>query len=102
MGPPKFRHEKWMHIFDEQESFAEKLFTAPISTEKKPFAHYLTRDALWSRLNTLSQIYILEGPAKQAFIDNFDAYLNKDKEAWNESNQIEVHGNVFYTWTQRL
>lgn len=91
-----------MKIFDEQESFSEKLFAAPISTERKPFAHSLTRDALWKRLNTLSQIYILEGPAKQAFIANFDAYLNKDKEAWNASNEIEVHGNVFCAWTQRL
>jgi len=66
---PRFRHEKWRAIFDDQiEStpltitmFANPMFALPLGEHEVKWTQWLTKDAVWQRFSTLSQIAVLEG-----------------------------------------
>jgi hypothetical protein len=66
---PRFRHEKWKKVFDDQiktipltiMTSASPLFSLALGEDEVKFTTPLTRDALWSRFSTLSQIAVLEG-----------------------------------------
>ena len=64
---PRFRHEKWREVFDKQLSTtpfsiqsADPLFSLPIGEDAVKFTVWQSREAIWERFNTLSQISVLE------------------------------------------
>lgn len=97
-GPLRFREDKWSQVFDQ----GQKFFSVPIESQKVQHTTWLTREALWSRVNTLSQVSILEGGDKEAFIKKFNEFLDGEGTIWNDKKEIAVHVNVFYAWTRRL
>ena len=65
---PRFRHEKWKEPFDNQLKTspltiqsADPLFSLPLGEDSVKFETWLSKDAIWDRYHTLSQIAILKG-----------------------------------------
>ena len=65
---PRFRHEKWREVFDNQLSStpfsiqsADPLFSLPLGEQTEKFTYWLTPEAVWNRFQSLSQISVLEG-----------------------------------------
>jgi hypothetical protein len=65
---PRFRHEKWRKCFDEQLAnspftltSADPLFSLPLGEGSVKFEIWLSRDDIWKRYRTLSQVTVLEG-----------------------------------------
>jgi hypothetical protein len=65
---PRFRHEKWRKCFDEQLAHspfsltsADPIFSLPLGEGSVKFETWLSRDDIWKRYRTLSQIAVLEG-----------------------------------------
>lgn len=65
---PRFRHEKWRAVFDDQDKVtpftiqaADPLFSLPIGEDSVQFTKWLSKEALWDRYFTLSQIAVLKG-----------------------------------------
>ena len=56
---PRFRHFVWQNVF--QEANMDALFRTPLQEQLIPFTVYLSPDALWKRLRTISQIAVMEG-----------------------------------------
>ncbi|KAI9839634.1 MAG: hypothetical protein M1819_002260 [Sarea resinae] len=59
----RFRHEKWQNAFEGQVKStpltipsADPLFSLPLGEDTVPFTTWLSAEAVWSRLATLSQI----------------------------------------------
>lgn len=73
----RFRHEKWRKCFDDQLASsplslvsADPLFSLPLGEGNVKFESWLSRDDVWERYRTLSQIAVLEGE-KLEVRDNF-------------------------------
>lgn len=70
---PRFRHEQWRKVFDEQirstpltvTLFANPLFALPLGEHVEKWTAWLTKEALWERYSTLGQIAVLEGDEKE-------------------------------------
>ncbi len=63
---PRFRHEKWRQCFDEQLAStpfsltsADPLFSLPLGEGSVRFETWLSKDDIWKRYKTLSQISVL-------------------------------------------
>jgi hypothetical protein len=63
---------------------------------------WLSEEALWARINTLSQIAVLKGNDREAAIKIFKDILQSDDVKRNEKGEIEVHGVTYFAWTDRL
>lgn len=105
-GPPRFRDDKWREVFERQAAERDeekRLVSTPIAEERLPFAVWRTRELLWDRVNTLSQVYMLErGGPREAFRARFDEILDGADGSWNDEGEIEFHGTTVYAWTTRL
>ncbi|KAJ3486890.1 hypothetical protein NLG97_g6525 [Lecanicillium saksenae] len=102
MGPTRFRDEKWPLVFEQQAKNASPMFSTPIETASVPFTLWLKPDALWDRINTLSQVSILEGADRDAFVTGFNKAVKEGDGDWNDKGEISFHGHTFYAWTSRL
>lgn len=68
---PRFRNCQWKGIFDNQikstpltiTAFASPLFSLPLGEDEVKWTVWLTKEKIWDRFSTLSQIAILEGEA---------------------------------------
>ncbi|RMZ89111.1 hypothetical protein DV736_g3665, partial [Chaetothyriales sp. CBS 134916] len=59
---PRFRHEKWKQVFDSQSSSGDDpLFSLPLGEGIEEFETWLSKEDIWNRVRTLSQLAILEG-----------------------------------------
>lgn len=66
---PRFRHEKWREVFDKQLKStpltlivaADPLFSLPLGEYEEKFETWLTKERVWDRYSTLSQIAMLDG-----------------------------------------
>lgn len=67
-----------------------------------PFQEWLTKDRLWDRVNTLSQVVTLQGESKEAFRARFDDILRDGDGKWNAKGEVEFHGVAVYVWTASL
>lgn len=63
---PRFRHEQWRRCFDDQlastpfsVTSADPLFSLPLGEGSVKFETWLSRDSIWKRYKTLSQIAVL-------------------------------------------
>jgi hypothetical protein len=66
---PRFRHEKWRQVFDDQIKStplslifaANPMFALPLGEEREEWSVFLSKEKVWERFSTLSQIAELEG-----------------------------------------
>ncbi|RWA12296.1 hypothetical protein EKO27_g2808 [Xylaria grammica] len=113
-GLPRFRHQKWQEVFEQQppgnpvqairNTFADHLprFSLPLGENNVKWAMWLSEEALWARINTLSQIAVLKGEEREAAIKTFKDTLQSDDVERNEKGEIVVHGVTYFAWTDRL
>ncbi|KAJ6446082.1 2-deoxy-D-gluconate 3-dehydrogenase [Purpureocillium lavendulum] len=103
-GPPRFRDDKWRDVFERQARADQPVVSTPLAEERLPFTVWRTRELLWDRVNTLSQVYMLkEGGEREAFRARFDEILDgAGGDKWNDKGEIEFHGTTVYAWTARL
>ncbi|EHY51992.1 hypothetical protein HRR83_003443 [Exophiala dermatitidis] len=94
---PRFRHEKWQQVFVDQQS----LFKVPLSQDSVEFETWLPKDAVWSRLRTLSQLAILEGEELEKVKKTFFDSVNSEDTPTDESGRIAVHGRTVFFWTSK-
>ena len=69
---PRFRHEQWKLVFEKQLSStpftiqaADPLFSLPLGEEAVKFTYWMSKDAIWKRYSTLSQIAVLSPAEKE-------------------------------------
>jgi hypothetical protein len=68
---PRFRNAKWKAVFENQikptpltiTAFASPLFSLPLGEDEVKWTVWLTKENIWKRFSTLSQIAVLEGEA---------------------------------------
>jgi hypothetical protein len=68
---PRFRNAKWQAVFENQikstpltiTAFASPLFSLPLGEDEVKWTVWLTKENIWKRFSTLSQIAVLEGEA---------------------------------------
>jgi len=106
---PRFRHEKWRQVFDEQVKSnplslqsADPLFGLPLGESSVEFETWLSKDAVWSRLRTLSQLAILEGDELEKVRATFFDSVNSEDTETDESGRVAVHGRTVFFWTSKI
>ncbi|KAH8889496.1 S-adenosyl-L-methionine-dependent methyltransferase [Thozetella sp. PMI_491] len=99
-GHPRFRDQQWREVFQSQLNLPK--FSLPLGEESIEWTVWLTEDALWSRLNTLSQVAILKGPERDAAVRTFREALQLGDVERNDKGEIAVHGHTYYAWTDRI
>ena len=70
---PRFRHEKWREVFDEQVksgpmallTAGDQLFSLPLAEHEERYEIWLPKEKVWERYNTMSHIAILEGEERE-------------------------------------
>ncbi|KAH6648551.1 methyltransferase [Truncatella angustata] len=113
-GLPRFRHLKWKEVFERQppgnplqvvrDTLLDRLpkFSLPIGEDSVRWTVWLSEDALWSRINTLSQIAVLKDQDRENAIKTFKAALGGDDVERNEKGEIAAHGVTYFAWTDRI
>ncbi|GAP85927.1 putative methyltransferase protein [Rosellinia necatrix] len=113
-GLPRFRHQQWQEVFEQQppgnpvqvirNTFADHLprFSLPLGENKVKWTIWLNEEALWARINTLSQVAILEGEEREAAVKIFKDALQSDDVERNREGEIAVHGVTYFSWTDRI
>ncbi|KAF1984648.1 methyltransferase [Aulographum hederae CBS 113979] len=108
-GQMRYRHGRWREVFDRQLkatpltiSAANPLFSLPLGEDQQDWTVWLTKEALWQRYRTLSQIAILEGEELEKAHATFtDAVTSADVET-NDKGEIAVHGSTRWAWTGKV
>ncbi|KAI0409631.1 methyltransferase [Xylaria palmicola] len=113
-GLPRFRHQKWKEVFEDQpptnpiqaitNGLADRLprFSLPLGQSSVKWAMWLSEEALWARINTLSQIAVLKGEERDTAVKTFNDILRGDDVEKNSKGDIAVHGVTYYAWTDRI
>lgn len=106
---PRFRHDKWRAIFDEQAKsnpltlhFADPLFSLPIGETSMEYATPLSKTDIWKRLRTLSQIAILEGTELDKVQKTFFDAVDGDDTTSDKDGRVLVRGRTVLAWTSRI
>ena len=106
---PRFRHEKWRQVFDEQVSsnplslhVANPLFGLPLGEDSVEFKSWLSKEDLWGRLRTLSQLAVLEGEELDKVRRIFEDSLKLKGTEMDEDGKIAVHGRTVFFWTSKI
>ncbi|KAI0555160.1 S-adenosyl-L-methionine-dependent methyltransferase [Xylaria curta] len=113
-GLPRFRHQKWQEVFEQQppanpvqairNTFADHLprFSLPLGENTVKWSMWLSEEALWARINTLSQIAVLEGKEREEAVMKFKEILQGGDVERNGKGEILVHGVTYFAWTDRI
>lgn len=108
-GAPRFRNEKWRQVFDDQNAgnplslhFANPLFGLPLGEGSVDFETSLSKEALWSRMRTLSQFAILEGKELERVRKTFFDSLDSDGTQIDEGGLVAIHGHTVFFWTSKI
>ncbi|KEQ84793.1 putative 2-heptaprenyl-1,4-naphthoquinone methyltransferase [Aureobasidium pullulans] len=107
---PRFRHEKWRSVFDSQLSSnpfsittsAEPLFALPLAENTEEWSVWLTKEAIWQRFSTLSQIAVLESEEKEKVKSTFEEALKMEDVEKNEKGEVKLHGMTVSAWTTKI
>lgn len=106
--------QRWKDIFDKQlpsnpfevvkNTITDHLprFSLPLGEGKVKWTVWLSKDALWSRLQTLSHIAVLKGDELENAKKVVEDALKEDDVERNEKGEVAVHGVTYYAWTDRL
>ncbi|KAK3989199.1 hypothetical protein QBC44DRAFT_350759 [Cladorrhinum sp. PSN332] len=96
-GNPRFRDGKWRDAFNNQ-----KLFSLPLGEQTVKWTVWLSEEALWSRINTLSQVAVLEGQERESAIRVFKEALQSDDVERNSKGEVALHGITYFVWTKKI
>ncbi|KAF2810239.1 S-adenosyl-L-methionine-dependent methyltransferase [Mytilinidion resinicola] len=107
---PRFRHEKWKQVFDNQVkstpltilTSANPLFSLPLGEDEVKFTTWLSKESLWSRYSTLSHIAVLEGEELEKTKRTFTEIVNGEDVEANEKGEIPIHGVTYMAWTSKI
>jgi len=109
---PRFRHEKWRNVFENQVSSTpitaafvggtNPLFSLPLGEDKVKWTVWLEKEALWKRLRTLSHVAVLEGEKLTETRRIFDNALSGADVECNDKGEIAVHGATVLAWTSAI
>ncbi|KAF1355379.1 S-adenosyl-L-methionine-dependent methyltransferase [Delphinella strobiligena] len=107
---PRFRHEKWRSVFDEQiqsnpisiTTTANPLFALPLGEHVHEWQIWLSKEAVWDRFNTLSQIAILEGEERERVYKIYSDAINAPDVETNDKGEVAIHGRTFSVWTTKI
>lgn len=77
-------------------------FSVPIGEDSVPFTVWLTEEALWKRLSTLSQVAVLDGDELSRFRARLAEMLREESVERNDKGEVALHGKTFFAWTSRL
>jgi len=110
----RFRDQEWRKVFEQQlpsnplqvikNTLSDHLpkFSLPLGEAKVPFEVWLSEDALWSRLRTLSQIAVL-CPEDLAKAENTAREILKGEDVErNDKGEVKLHGDTYFAWTDRI
>lgn len=112
--PPDIYRKKWKEIFEKQapgnplqvvkDTFLDHLpkFSLPLGEDSVKWTVWLSEDALWARINTLSQITVLKGDERENAIKVFKDALAGDDVERNDKGEIAAHGVTYFAWTDRI
>ncbi|KAJ9606399.1 hypothetical protein H2200_009360 [Cladophialophora chaetospira] len=106
---PRFRHEKWKQVFDDQNAsnpltlhFANPLFGLPLGEDSVEFTTWLSKEDLWGRLRTLSYLAVLEGEELEKIRNTFEEGLKAEGTERDEDGRVAVHGRTVFFWTSKI
>ena len=106
---PRFRHEKWRQVFEDQNqtslfslTTSETMFGLPLGESTVPFETWLSKEDIWKRYRTLSQIAILEGEELEKVEETFWDAINADGTVTDDQGRVAVHGRTFLAWTSKI
>lgn len=107
---PRFRHEKWRKVFDDQlasgpisiMTSSTQLFSLPLGSHEERWEVWLPKDKIWERLNTLSQISVLEGEDKDNAKKLYQDAINADDVVRNDKGESAIHGATYASWTTKV
>lgn len=88
---------EWQDIFGKQ-----SLFSVPLGEDSVEWTHWLSEEALWRRINTLSHVALLEGRDKEDGEKVFREAMGMDDVVRNEAGEVECHGRTYIAWTERM
>lgn len=106
-----FRELQWQEVFSGQlksnpvqvlrDTFTDSLprFSLPIGQDSVEWTHWLGEGALWKRINTLSQVAMLRGEARERAEGVFREAMAMDGVVRNEKGEVECHGRTYLAWT---
>jgi hypothetical protein len=77
-------------------------FSLPLGEERIEWTVWLSEEALWARISTLSQVAVLQGEQKAAGHKTFKEALQSDDVERNEKGEIALHGCTFFAWTDKI
>ncbi|KAI1821740.1 S-adenosyl-L-methionine-dependent methyltransferase [Xylaria intraflava] len=113
-GLPRFRHQKWQTVFENQapaspvrvivDTLTDNLprFSLPLGEGSVGWTLWLSEEALWARLSTLSHIAVLKGEEREAVAKIFKEILQGNDVERDEKGNIAVHGITYFAWTDRV
>ena len=115
-GHPRFRHGAWREVFERQvaratnpvalirDSLTDNLprFSLPLGEDRVQWTAWLAPEALWSRVNTLSQVALLRGEEREAARRRFDELVGAADVERNEKGEVAFHGVTYFAWTDRI
>lgn len=107
---PRFRHEKWRQVFDEQaksdplrlQFIADPIFGLPLGETSVPFETWLPKENIWKRLRTLSQLVNLKGEELDRVRSRFDETIDSEETVKDSQGRIPVYGRTVIAWTSRI
>lgn len=108
-GHKRFRDMQWKQVFDEQGRSdpisihtSEPLFSLPLGEDTVGFENWLSKDLIWKRYQTLSQIANLE-PAELADVEKtFWKAIDEPNTRTDEQGRVAVHGQTYLAWTTKI
>ncbi|KAI9755138.1 MAG: Proteasome subunit beta type-1 [Chaenotheca gracillima] len=107
---PRFRHEQWRRVFEEQAPSISLLslparpqFSLPLGENLTHWTVWLTPEKVWERYRTLSQIAILEGEEKERVMEKFFRIIKDGEDVErNDKGEVALHGVTLAAWTSRV
>ncbi|KAJ1331100.1 trans-aconitate 3-methyltransferase [Microdochium nivale] len=110
----RFRDLEWKKVFEQQlpsnpfqvikNTLSDHLprFSLPLGEATVPFEVWLTEDALWARVKTLSQIAVLQTKELEEAHASVKEILTGDDVERNDKGEVKLHGVTYFAWTDRI
>lgn len=79
-------------------------FSLPIGQDSVEWAapHWLGEGALWARINTLSQVAVLDGEGRSRADGVFREAMAMGDVVRNERGEVQCHGRTYLAWTDGM
>lgn len=96
----RFRDMAWQEIFATKAT--QERFSVPLGEARVEWTHWLSEEALWARIGTLSHVAMLQGEEREDALRLFRDALSGEGVVRNEKGEVECHGWTYLAWTERL